>query len=138
MKITRRQLRNIIKEAVKSTKKYDDNPALKGKQTELPDELQKGIIKKNDGDLDEMHEEPLQMSPVDSVQTTSTEMHRCMDGSMVPNDSGDCYDDLINRIDDAQYNRDHHTCGTENRVYYNGLLKGLRSQRNRLKKKLEI
>ena len=138
MKITKRQLRRIIKEAVKSTKKYDDNPALKGKQSKLPDELQKGIIKKNNGDLDEMHEELPQMLSLDPVQGSDAEMHRCMDGTMVPNDSGDCYDDLINRIDDAQYNRDHHTCGTENRVYYNGLLKGLRSQRNRLKKKLEI
>ena len=38
----------------KSTKKYDDNPALKGKQSTLPDALQKGIIKKAGGDLDEM------------------------------------------------------------------------------------
>ncbi|OUU26792.1 MAG: hypothetical protein CBB97_07185 [Candidatus Endolissoclinum sp. TMED37] len=44
------------KEEVKSTKKYDDNKNLKGKQTELPDNLQKGIIKKadpDDPDLDE-------------------------------------------------------------------------------------
>ena len=47
MKITKAQLRRIIREAApKSTKKYDDNPELKGKQTELPDDLQKGIIKK--------------------------------------------------------------------------------------------
>jgi len=40
-----------------STKKYDDNPALKGKQDELPDHLQKGIITKNlDEDDDAAHE----------------------------------------------------------------------------------
>ena len=36
-----------------STDKYDDNPALKGKQSELPDGLQKSIIKKKGGDVDE-------------------------------------------------------------------------------------
>ena len=137
MKITRKQLRKIIREAAKSTKKYDDNPALKGKQSELPDELQKGIIKKNDGDLDEMDALP-QMLPPDPEPAPAVEMHRCMDGSMVPADSGACYEDILNRIDDAQYSRDHHTCGTENRVYYNGMLKGLRNKRNRLKKKLEL
>ena len=45
----------IIREAAPaSTKKYDNNPALKGKQSTLPDALQKGIIKKAGGDLDEM------------------------------------------------------------------------------------
>ena len=46
----------INEEEAKSTKKYDDNKNLKGKQDELPDHLQKGIIKKadpNDPDLDE-------------------------------------------------------------------------------------
>ena len=36
-----------------STSKYDDNPALKGKQSKLPDGLQKAIIKKKGGDVDE-------------------------------------------------------------------------------------
>jgi hypothetical protein len=36
-----------------STDKYDDNPALKGKQSELPDGLQKSIIKKKGGKVDE-------------------------------------------------------------------------------------
>ena len=64
------------------------------------------------------------------------EMHRCMDGSMVKAGSEACYDDLQSRIKDAEYHRKGFSCGTENRVYYNGLLKGLRNQRNRLKKKL--
>jgi hypothetical protein len=36
-----------------STPKYDDDPALKGKQSELPDGLQKAIIKKAKGKVDE-------------------------------------------------------------------------------------
>lgn len=56
---------NRIKEAIKlalmgpvseqqpSTDKYDDNPALKGKQSELPDALQKAIIKKAGGKVQE-------------------------------------------------------------------------------------
>jgi len=41
----------------KSTKKYDDNPKLKGDQDELPDGLQKAIIDKEGGDADEEEEE---------------------------------------------------------------------------------
>jgi len=36
-----------IEEKVKFTKKYNDDPALKGKQKGLPDQLQKAIIKKS-------------------------------------------------------------------------------------------
>ena len=54
MKITKRQLRRIIKEESKgSTKKYDDDSALRGGQSELPDSLQKGIIDKTDEDREE-------------------------------------------------------------------------------------
>ena len=42
-----------ISEKQASTDKYDDNPALKGKQSELPDGLQKAIIKKAGGKVDE-------------------------------------------------------------------------------------
>ena len=41
----------------KSTEKYDDNPKLKGDQDELPDSLQKAIIKKAGGDAEEGDEE---------------------------------------------------------------------------------
>ena len=132
MKITRRQLRKIIREAAGKTKKYDDNKALTPKQGKnLPDGVQKGIIKKAGGNLDEIED-------MVATPTYSGDMHRCMDGNMVPDGSFDCYDDILNRIEDAQYNRNHHTCGTENRVYYNGMLKGLRNKRNRLQKKLEL
>ena len=47
LELTRAELVQIIQEeAAKSTKKYDDDSALKGDQDELPDELQKGIIDK--------------------------------------------------------------------------------------------
>jgi len=56
MKVSKKQLRQMIREEAKSTKKYDDNPALKGKQSELPDHLQKGIITKNLEEDDAPHE----------------------------------------------------------------------------------
>ena len=59
MKITARQLRRIIREAAKSTIKYNADPALKGDQTKLPDELQKGIIDKSDEEEDEQVSEAL-------------------------------------------------------------------------------
>jgi len=43
MKITKRQ-RRTLKEALDFTEKYDEDSALKGKQSELPDALQKAII----------------------------------------------------------------------------------------------
>ena len=57
MKITKRQLRRIIKEAKGSTEKYDDDSALRGDQDELPDALQKGIIDKAVEDREEREEE---------------------------------------------------------------------------------
>ncbi len=57
MRITKRQLRRIIKEALiqeeaEKTIKYNADPALKGDQTKLPDELQKAIIDKEEEDED--------------------------------------------------------------------------------------
>jgi hypothetical protein len=47
MKITRKQLRQLIKEAEGFTLKYNDDPALEGDQSdELPDALQRSIIDK--------------------------------------------------------------------------------------------
>jgi len=42
-----------LEEKAKSTKKYDDDPKLKGDQDELPDQLQKAIIDKEGGDDEE-------------------------------------------------------------------------------------
>jgi hypothetical protein len=52
-----KRLNELVKAALMketSTDKYDDNPALKGKQSELPDGLQKAIIKKSGGKVDEV------------------------------------------------------------------------------------
>ena len=54
---TRRQLRKLIREAEGTTKKYDDDSALRGDQDELPDVLQKGIIDKAVEDREEREEE---------------------------------------------------------------------------------
>jgi len=54
-----KRLNEFVKAALMketSTDKYDDNPALKGKQSELPDGLQKAIIKKAGGKVDEIKE----------------------------------------------------------------------------------
>ena len=79
-----------------------------------------------------------QIQNIISEVISPNQLHRCMDGSMCPADSRDCHDDIINRIEDAEYNRNNHNCGTENRIYYNGLLKGLRLKRNKLRKSLPI
>ena len=68
----------------------------------------------------------------------STGMHRCMDGRMVQPESEACLADIMDRIDDAEFHRNSHSCGSENRVYYNGLLKGLRTKRNSLSKILQV
>lgn len=44
----------------KSTEKYDDDPALKGDQDELPDNLQKAIIDKEEDEVDEAIEDEIQ------------------------------------------------------------------------------
>ncbi len=69
-------------------------------------------------------------------ESVGPELHRCMDGTMVDPSSQACHDDIVGRIEDAVHHRNSHSCGTENRIYYNGLLKGLRQKRNRLAKSL--
>jgi hypothetical protein len=61
-------------------------------------------------------------------------VHRCQDGRLVDIDSTDCYEDVCNRIDDAQYVRDHQSRGSATRTYYNGILQDLRKNKRRLQK----
>ena len=75
---------------------------------------------------------------VDNFILENADLHRCMDGTMVDPQSLECHDDIVMRIEDAVHQRDSHSCGTENRIYYNGLLKGLRKKRNRLSKHLAL
>jgi len=63
MKISKKALLQIIREeATKSTKKYDDDSALKGDQDELPDKLQKGIIDKAVEDREDEKNESIQFT----------------------------------------------------------------------------
>ena len=63
-KMDKNRLEELVKAALMgpmnetSTDKYDDNPALKGKQSDLPDGLQKAIIKKSKGKVDEYDSAP--------------------------------------------------------------------------------
>ena len=85
LQLTKAELLQIIREeAQKSTKKYDDDSALKGDQDELPDALQKGIIdkaKKEKNEMDEMdemyemEESLIRISRKDFVQMIREEMH---------------------------------------------------------------
>ena len=76
MKITKRQLRRIIREESKgSTKKYDDDSALKGDQSKLPDGLQKGIIDKTIEDREEREEEEREEKN-ESVRITKRQLRR--------------------------------------------------------------
>lgn len=50
--MAKRKLDELVEKAL-STKKYDDNPALKGDQDKLPDNLQKAIINKSGGKANE-------------------------------------------------------------------------------------
>jgi len=73
MELTRKQLIRIIREeATKSTKKYDDDPALKGDQDELPDALQKGIIDKEE---EEKNESMIRVTRKQFIKMLREEMH---------------------------------------------------------------
>jgi len=75
MKITKRQLRRIIREAEGSTKKYDDDSALRGKQSTLPDALQRGIIDKTVENREE-HEEEERKERNESARVTRRQLRR--------------------------------------------------------------
>ena len=61
-------------------------------------------------------------------------LHRCLDGSLVSDDSQECLSDVGARIDDATYHRDLCSVGSDERLHLNGLLKGLRKKRRRVSK----
>ena len=64
-----------IREAEGSTKKYDDDSALKGDQSKLPDGLQKGIIDKTVEDREEREEEEREEKN-ESVRITRRQLRR--------------------------------------------------------------
>ena len=75
MQVSKKILLQIIREeAAKSTKKYDDDSALKGDQDELPDELQKGIIDKAVEDREEKSESLIRVTRKQIVKMLREEM----------------------------------------------------------------
>jgi len=63
-----------LEEELEFSDKYDEDPALKGKQSELPDELQKAIInKKNKKEIDEER-----MLPHPSIRVSGTRRHHIL------------------------------------------------------------
>lgn len=56
-----------MEEEIEFTDKYDDSPELKGKQSKLPDHLQKAIIKKSKKEIDEER-----MLPHSSIRVAGT------------------------------------------------------------------
>jgi len=79
-----RQLRElgVIEEAEGSTKKYDDDSALKGGQSKLPDGLQKGIIDKTVEDREEDEEEE-RKEKNESVRITKRQLRRIISDSIL-------------------------------------------------------
>ena len=63
-KMDQNKLEEFVKEALMketSTDKYDDNPGLKGKQSKLPDALQKGILGLEEDNVDETEVNEMKM-----------------------------------------------------------------------------
>ena len=64
----------------------------------------------------------------------AVEMHRTIDGRMVPFGCDDCVEDIGHRIQDAAYERDSCPGRTDSREHYNGILKVLRRKLRRANK----
>ena len=76
MRITKRQLRRIIREAQTGvTKKYDDDSALVGGQSKLSDPLQKAIIDKTVEDREEAKEKEAKEKS-ESIRITKTQLRK--------------------------------------------------------------
>jgi len=74
-----------IREAEGSTKKYDDDSALKGGQSKLPDGLQKGIIDKTVEDREEREEEEREEKN-ESFRITRRQLRRIIREAMYQRD----------------------------------------------------
>ena len=141
MKITRRQLRKIIKETYNDQKHQRHREP--GRRNTASVTLPPPVIDNSKWETQEEYRARIAREEEERIDSEanlkeSVGMHRCIDGRMVHPESEDCLFDINDRIDDAQHHRQSHSCGSENRIYYNGLLKGLRKQRNRLQKLLNL
>ena len=63
------KLAELLGEKATFTSKYNDSPKLKGKQTELPDELQAKLVKEGD------HEVAMAQSSLKSIIKSAIELH---------------------------------------------------------------
>jgi len=149
MKITKRQLQRIIREAAGSTKKYDDDSALRGKQGKLPDALQKGIIDKTIADREEAEEEEKEEKKTESLRRRIRKVmleiavlgderpHVTMGGVVVPFGCEECVGDIENRITDMTHSRDQCSVRSADRTHYNGILNVLRRDRRAALKEMD-
>ncbi len=64
-------------------------------------------------------------------ENAAIEMHRSIDGQVVPFGCDACVDDLNTRIIDARHSRDECSARTDSREHYNGILKVLRRKLRR-------
>ena len=99
-KITKRHLRRIIEAEAKSTIKYNANPALKGKQTTLPDALQKGIIdseESDDGNEDDTVDEG-------KLTITKSQLQKIIKETLEAGQALSIGDTLVSLNDDALIN----------------------------------
>lgn len=83
-------------------------------------------------------DEQLLRKAIRDLISESSDVHRCLDGRVVPSNSEDCYLDILDRIDDATYHRDLCARGTSSRSNYNGMLADLRKKERALKKRVFI
>ena len=60
----------LLENEMTFTKKYDDNPKLKGKQTKLPDQIQKKIVKSEGAD----HEVAMAMSSLKEIVSNASQL----------------------------------------------------------------
>jgi hypothetical protein len=82
----RKLFKRTLTEALDFTEKYDDDSALKGKQSELPDDLQKGIIagktKDEDAEGEEEDEEQNEGTSYDNMPADWQQiLGDCLDGA---------------------------------------------------------
>lgn len=88
----------VIENKLKSTKKYDNNKHLKGDQDDLPDNLQKGIIKKldpDDPDLEEGKKRKKKRNPdyFKGTKKSNKQMDYEIKKCSGPNPPKSCYDE---------------------------------------------
>jgi hypothetical protein len=111
-KMDKNRLNELVKAALMketSTDKYDDNPALKGKQSDLPDGLQKAIIKKSGGKVDESRKKLADLDILPRHKRLESEMARTDYIAMlkalgydVEGIIDESFDSLVKKVDKAK------------------------------------